>query len=134
MNDAPQPGALKITTGHGGDLAQLMALEDRFPEERIEFAPAAPRRAREVPRDPIAESSSAEAVAMECRACGGPRAIMFQDSFNTNLAPPLAEHFSRVLLVDGARLDPALVERERPDVVIQEFVERKLMCLDLREC
>jgi hypothetical protein len=55
-------------------------------------------------------------------------------SCNTNLAPPLAEHFSRILLVDGARLDPALMERERPDVVIQEFVERKLMCLDLREC
>jgi hypothetical protein len=111
-----------------------MAPEERFPEERIEFAPAAPRRARKVPRDPIAESSSAEAVAMECRACGGPRAIMFQDSLNTNLAPLLAEHFSRILLVDGARLDPALMERERPDVVIQEFVERKLRCLDLREC
>jgi hypothetical protein len=28
--------------------------------------------------------------------------------------------------VSGRRLDPALIEREHPDVVIEEFVERNL--------
>ena len=42
--------------------------------------------------------------------------------------------FERNLNVDGTRVDPAIIEQERPAIVIQEFVERKLMCLDLREC
>ena len=59
---------------------------------------------------------------------------MNHDSFNTNLAPLLAEQFSRVVLVDGTKLNQALIEREKPALVIQEFVERALMCPDLRGC
>ena len=47
---------------------------------------------------------------------------------------PSKLHFERNLNVDGTRVDPAIIEQERPAIVIQEFVERKLMCLDLREC
>ena len=96
--------------------------------------PVAPRRARVTARPDLPAPIAADVLAMECPVCGGPRAIMFQDSFNTNLAPLLAEHFSRILYVDGTRVDPAIIEQERPAIVIQEFVERKLMCLDLREC
>ena len=42
------------------------------------------------------------------------------------LVPLLAENFSRVVFVSSRRLDPALIERERPDIVIEEFVERSL--------
>ena len=38
-----------------------------------------------------------------------------------------SEHFARVLYVFTEDLDPGLVERERPGVVIEEFVERRLM-------
>jgi alginate O-acetyltransferase complex protein AlgJ len=134
LNHTPLAGSLRSRLARGGDLAQLMALEDRFPEERIEFQPAEPRQAREMPGDRISRTLATDVVAMECPACGGPRAVMFQDSFNTNLAPLLAEHFSRIVFVDGTRVDPAIIEQERPAIVIQEFVERKLMCLDLREC
>lgn len=129
MNAQPLPGSFRSNPTAGGDLARLLALEDRFREEHIEFLPAAPRRAREQSGD-----SAAEISAIECAGCGGPRAVMFQDSFNTNLAPLLAEHFSRIVYVTGARLDRTLMERERPAVVIQEFVERALMCPDLRGC
>jgi hypothetical protein len=38
----------------------------------------------------------------------------------------LAENFSRVVFVSSRELDPALIERERPDIVIEEIVERAL--------
>jgi hypothetical protein len=112
----------------GGDLARILALEDRFPEEQIELVRAVPPRARKVPGTPDYMQI------MECEECGGPRVVMNQDSFGANLAPLLAEHFSRAVFVDGSRIDRALVERERPAIVIQEFVERVLMCPDLRGC
>jgi hypothetical protein len=56
-----------------------------------------------------------------------PRAVMFRDSFATWLIPLLSENFSRILYSWQYTFDYDLVERERPDVVIQEMVERALM-------
>ena len=57
-----------------------------------------------------------------------PRAVMFRDSFAECMIPFLSEHFRRILYI---HLEPEefhydLVEREKPDMVIQEMVERKL--------
>ncbi len=131
LNPEPLPGATRVQMKSGGDLARILALEDRFREEHIEFVPTAPRRAHKVTGDPFALQ---EIEILECSDCGGLRVVMTQDSFNTNLAPFLAEHFSRTVLVDGTRLDHALIENERPAIVIQEFVERALMCPELRGC
>jgi len=131
LNSEPLPGSTRIRATTGGDLARILALEDRFREERIEFVPSLPRRAQRVGGDP---AGSDDFVILECSTCGGPRVVMNQDSFNTNLAPLLAEHFSRIVLLDGTRLDFSLIEKEKPAVVIQEFVERALMCPELRGC
>ena len=130
-DDAPLQGTLQTRAAAGGDLARILALEDRFPEQRIDWQPASPPRARAVALD---DQPSADVTALECTECSGPRVVMNHDSFNTNLAPLLAERFSRLVLVDGSRLLPNLIEREQPDAVIQEFVERALMCPDLRGC
>lgn len=122
------PGSLVVHNTSGGDLARILALDDRFREDRIDFVPAAPQRARK-----SADPGGSD-VAMECADCGGPRVVMTQDSFNTNLAPLLAEHFTRIVFVDGTRLDRSLIDRERPALVIQEFVERVLMCPSMRGC
>jgi alginate O-acetyltransferase complex protein AlgJ len=127
----PPAGSLKVQITGGGDLARILALEDRFLEERIDWMPSAPPRAHRVSGD---ADESPDVTVMECDSCGGPRVVMNQDSFNANLAPLLAEHFSRIVLVDGSRVDRALIDRERPALVIQEFVERALMCPDLRGC
>jgi hypothetical protein len=42
------------------------------------------------------------------------------------LIPLLAENFSRVVFASGHRMDAALIERESPDIVIEELVERAL--------
>jgi len=47
------------------------------------------------------------------------RVVMNQDSFNTNLAPLLAEHLSRIVFVDGSRLDLPLIEREKCELIFR---------------
>jgi len=51
---------------------------------------------------------------------------VFRDSMAIPLIPMLAENFSRAVFVSSRRLDPALIEREKPDIVIEELVERTL--------
>ena len=57
---------------------------------------------------------------------GLPRAVMFRDSFASWLIP-LSENFSRITYSWQYTFEYDTVERERPDVVIQEMVERALM-------
>ena len=54
------------------------------------------------------------------------RAVMYRDSMAIPLIPLLSENFRRIVYVSSQKLDPGLIERERPDVVIEEFVERNL--------
>ena len=56
-----------------------------------------------------------------------PRAVVFRDSFATWLIPLLSENFSRVLYSWQYTLDGDIVERELPDVVIQEMAEHILI-------
>lgn len=127
----PIPGELHTTRGPGGDLAKLLALEDRFPEERINFIPSGAARSIDAK---VPMHVERDVVARECAQCSGPRVVMHHDSFYANLVPLLPEHFSRIVFVEGSRLEPALIANERPAVVVQEFVERALMCPDLRGC
>jgi hypothetical protein len=57
---------------------------------------------------------------------------MFHDSFGLSLQPFLSERFARIVYSSGSgdwrrNFDPGLVERERPQVVIQEIAERLLV-------
>ena len=58
-----------------------------------------------------------------------PRAVVFRDSFGSALIPFLSEHFSRALYLWQYNVDPDVVLDERPDVVIQEWVGRRLSTL-----
>jgi alginate O-acetyltransferase complex protein AlgJ len=56
-----------------------------------------------------------------------PRGLLFHDSFAAQLwLPLLAEHFDRLGYAATAGFDPQTVEAIRPQVVIQEIVERKI--------
>jgi hypothetical protein len=52
--------------------------------------------------------------------------VMYRDSMAIPLIPLLSENFARSVYVSSQRIDPALIERERPDVVIEEMVERAI--------
>jgi hypothetical protein len=56
-----------------------------------------------------------------------PRLVMFHDSFGGALQPFFAEHFSKAVFVSkGMGFEEALLEQERPQVVLQELTERYL--------
>ena len=76
---------------------------------------------------------SLKAIALDAqhRDSSLPRAVVFHDSMGEKLRPLLAEHFSRCVFRWESDFDTALIERERPDVVIQVFVERALAAFSL---
>ncbi len=53
-----------------------------------------------------------------------PTAVVFRDSFAGRLIPFLSEHFSRASYLWQNEFDFDEIAREKPDVVIQEFVAR----------
>lgn len=56
-----------------------------------------------------------------------PRLMMFRDSFAGRLIPFLSEHFSRASYFWQNELDFDAIERDKPDLVIQEYVARHLV-------
>jgi hypothetical protein len=58
-----------------------------------------------------------------------PKALVFRDSFSWQLIPFLSESFRSVVYVWTFDFLPELIEREQPDVVILECVERYLNAL-----
>jgi hypothetical protein len=113
-----------VRTLPGGDLAVMLGLPDVLPEESLELIPRVPRAGKPVAAVP--RGAFWDTLDMETGRPELPRAIVLHDSFMVMLLPFLSEHFSRVVYVWGDQLDPALVERERPHVVIEERVERNL--------
>jgi hypothetical protein len=50
-----------------------------------------------------------------------PTAVVFRDSFATALIPFLSNHFERVVYQLNPDIDPRLIAREVPDVVIHQI-------------
>jgi hypothetical protein len=61
-------------------------------------------------------------------ASTGPRVVLFCDSFADHLFQELlAQHCARLVIVPTYEMIEAIVEKERPDVVICETVERSIL-------
>lgn len=128
----PTPAAAfvpNIRTGWSGDLATMLGLDGRLSEDKLELAPRNGRAARGADPGPRPEDPQRNLSAAERGTASLPRAVMFHDSFGLSLQPFVAESFSRIVFSSGPtnwrrNFDAALVERERPAVVIQEIAER----------
>ena len=110
----------------GGDLAGMMGLKRVLREEDLPLAPR--RRRRAVVVEPPGAAPTAEEGYLVTEIAGStlPRAVIFRDSFVSQMVPFLSEHFSRAVYVWQNDFDADLVSREKPDVVIQEIVGRHL--------
>ncbi len=113
--------------GQGNDLAMLLSLSDVMPGERLTLVPRVPRRARLIPTDGSLPPGSLAVLVSETGDPTLPRAVMFHDSFGQALWPFLSEHFAHIAYSWQYNFDPAFIEREKPDVVLDELVERVLM-------
>lgn len=73
------------------------------------------------------------ALAVDSATLGAslPRAVVFHDSMGEKLRPWIAENFSHVAFQWVSDFDTALIEKEKPAIVIQLFVERALAATSL---
>jgi alginate O-acetyltransferase complex protein AlgJ len=113
---------------YSGDLAQMLGLPRQFREDDI--APlgkilAAPQ-SRCAQRDSAVETPGVESYVYRCTNAPRFSALVYRDSNAIPLIPMLAEDFARSTFVSSVRLDPALVDRLKPDIVIEELAERTL--------
>jgi hypothetical protein len=111
----------------GGDLLDLVGQAGSATESFPGLRPP-----RLLARSDHASERQVEALV---RLSGGvadaPKLLMFRDSFAVRLVPMLSLHFREAVyrwaLPDAPRYDPVLVESERPDAVIVQWVERALL-------
>lgn len=120
--DRPRPGP--------SDLTQLLGLEPFVHDEEAGLLPTVPFRAHLADARALAVGQRCipgqEPLATEVDAPGLPRAVMFRDSFTQALAPFLSEHFGRIAYIWHRPFDTAIIEKERPQIVIETLVDRVL--------
>jgi alginate O-acetyltransferase complex protein AlgJ len=110
----------------GLDLAGVLGIAGGLTEVDLRLVPRLPLRARIVePARPDTRLMDARIVT-EQDAPARPRAVVFRDSFGSALIPFLSEEFSRAVYLWQSNVDPDVVRAERPDIVIQEWVGRRL--------
>jgi alginate O-acetyltransferase complex protein AlgJ len=116
-------------SGAGGDLAKMLGIAQELPEKRFTLVPRNGWHFHHTDEAfPIAARCAHPELTMATERTDAklPRAVLFRDSFAAQLIPFLAEHFERMLCIWDSAFDRAIIERERPGVVIQEIVERAL--------
>jgi alginate O-acetyltransferase complex protein AlgJ len=108
------------------DLAAMMGLKRVLREDDLTLVPIRQRRARVVEPAGGHPTDEEGRLVTEIDDPTLPRAVIFRDSFVSRLVPFLSEHFSRAVYLWQNDFDAEVVQREHPDVVIQEIVGRHL--------
>lgn len=116
-----------------GDLAKILAVGDWFDEPEPvgygePFDPSLLRCAREVA--PVSDGkpipAKSEPIVFECDDPSRPSAVVVRDSMADRWRPWLSDNFRRAVWMFNWFPDAGVIERERPDVVIFENVERTI--------
>jgi alginate O-acetyltransferase complex protein AlgJ len=110
----------------GMDLAGMMGLTRVLRELDLSLVPTRPRRGRVIEPAGAKPTDEEGRLVTEIDDPSLPRAVIFRDSFVSRLVPFLSEHFSRAVYLWQNDFDAAEVQKEHPDVVIQEIVGRHL--------
>lgn len=118
----------KLVSHPGGDLATLMGNKEAYPEKQA----VQPAALRPLPQFEVLYDSArfphpgaaefAPRYTFNDKASG--KAIFFRDSFANSWFAYLGQHFKEVIYIWHYEWDRSLIEREKPDVVIDEMVER----------
>ncbi|NJD90810.1 MAG: hypothetical protein FIA91_04730 [Geobacter sp.] len=111
---------------NGGDLATMLGGSRFLPDEELRLQPRRPRQATRV----ALNVPGKEQFDMVQQRADLPRALVFRDSFMTNMLPFLSEHFSQTRYLSqrwNSRTPIGeLVAKVKPALVIEEYVERQV--------
>jgi alginate O-acetyltransferase complex protein AlgJ len=117
------------TMDHGGDLAICIQQQDERQETQgIIFKPRAP-----LPpfKQPVEDKASGGIATKNPDKSG--KVVLFRDSFAGALIAFLGYHFNEALYIWQPEWDKEVLEREKPDLVIDEIVERHFNNKDPRQ-
>ena len=133
---------LTSTLEPGGDLARMLKLQSTYQEDVLRLVPNSPRKASALsfmkdystlPQKTIIHGSNSSSffrvppLVAEVQDNRLPRVLMLGDSFaGKGLIYFMIEHFRQTIFVGQNVFDVELIQKEHPDVVIQEVVERGL--------
>ncbi|MFT3782487.1 MAG: hypothetical protein QM790_10780 [Nibricoccus sp.] len=116
---------LQADANFKGDLAVLLGQESSFPERQaVQLIPSA-----ELPKIQIEETiqhtgNKHVTITRTHNDKAAGKAIVFRDSFGTFWYQFFGYNFRDVIFLSQREFDPGLIEREKPDVVIDQIVER----------
>ena len=121
----PEDYAVEADTNDQGDLALQIALNDKLTRVTYMMVPKIPFRAKETGDEPLPGDAFFKYKPVFAKGPDpkAPKLLMFRDSFAVYLMPYLNEHFSRSVYVWTPILLPEIVEKEKPDIVVQEIME-----------
>ncbi|MEW6074028.1 MAG: hypothetical protein AB1726_15710 [Planctomycetota bacterium] len=131
----------RVVTAAGGDLADIVGLPDLYAEDIVVLDLASPPPMRPVVEGmirasiPWKEGNIDRLMAGERTAPFGseiddpalPRLVMIRDSFATNVLGYLSTGFCRAVYYWQYFVDPEILLHERPDIVVQQVIERVLL-------
>lgn len=130
LRAAPVSAFRPVRIRKSTDLSLMLGLGDSINEDETIYEPSGGRKARNADPGPAGrETRKAREKppwVTECDGPGLPRAVVFGDSFFGPMHVYFAEHFARCYAVWHTPFDLPIIEQEHPQVVIEEFVERKL--------
>jgi hypothetical protein len=117
--------SVSLGENRNGDLAGFMNIKGLIFDPEINVVPKTPRQSR--PANVAYKSMAGmTSVASQVSNTNLPKIVMFRDSFAEHLIPYMSESFSRSVYIWKQTIDIAIIEQEKPDVVIFETVERYL--------
>jgi alginate O-acetyltransferase complex protein AlgJ len=117
----------------GGDLARILGLQSHYFE--IDLVPSGCPRFLVNAEGEVESWFSLDVMRRDelrfVGKVGQPSVVLFRDSFGENLLPWLAPYFGASTWKWSYDFDWDLIERDRPTLVVQQMVERKLMTISL---
>ncbi len=119
---------------HGGDLINMLETDTMESGQTISLIPKFEPCARDIPYELNLKHKWPKGNKPFAWACEGSELslLMFRDSFASALQPYLSEHFKKSIYVwtfAELNLLKLIVIKEKPDIVIEERVERSLIMI-----
>lgn len=116
---------LQPISGYKGDLAVLLGQESNLPELQANtLVPAPSLPVLKIEENMLHAGKKHVAITRTHNPQGSGTAIVFRDSFGIAWFPFIGQHFRDVIFVAQRDFDLALIEKEKPVVVIDQIVER----------
>ncbi|MGQ7884800.1 DHHW family protein [Paenibacillus sp. WC2504] len=115
--------------GLGGDISNMLGMKSEYVDSYIHLQPKFNTHVTDLKVDNNMYPNPEQLVTKQINDEKLPKLIMFRDSFSTSMIPLLSLHFNKSIYIWDHKFNGNIIEREKPNIVIDETVERLLPTL-----